>query len=83
MNSKDLMKFELLISSNNMLLKMEKEKDLWRFLGINNTVIHKIEYTTTYWSCSFGRIKNHQIIYALTNPFTRAECDTKPIFKWS
>ena len=49
-----LMSSEDPISSNNVLLKAEKEP--WRFLGTRNPVIHKIEYATIYWSCIFNRI---------------------------
>ena len=44
MSSNDLMHSEIVISSNNTLSKAEKEKELWRFLGTSNTVIHKTKY---------------------------------------
>ena len=34
-----------------------KKKLPWIFLGTSNTVIHKIEYATVYWSFSLDRIK--------------------------
>ena len=58
---------EDLMSSINMLLKVEKEKEkeFCRFLNISNTVIHKIEYATINWSCS--KIKYKQIICVLVD----------------
>ena len=44
MSSEGPMNFKVLIRLNNMLSKAEEEKDLRRFLGIRNIVIHKIEY---------------------------------------
>ena len=50
MSPEDLMSSEVLISHINMLSKVEKKKEkfLRRFHGTSNTVIHKIEYITTY-----------------------------------
>ena len=52
MNWEDLVSYDILISSNNMLSKVEKEKELQIFLTAS-----KIEYATLYWSCSFDKIK--------------------------
>ena len=54
---RDPMISEVLISSNNMLSKAEKEKELQIYISTSNTIIHKKEYATMYWSCSFSRIK--------------------------
>ena len=39
----------VLVNSNNVLLKTEKERALQRFLGTSNTILHKIKDATTYW----------------------------------
>ena len=52
--AEDSMSSEDLISSNNMPLKVEKEK---RSEDSNNIIIHKIWYAIIHWSFSFGRIR--------------------------
>ena len=54
MSSKDLMKIEILISSNNVLSMAVKKKEPQWFIGTDNTIINKIP--TVYRFYSFRRI---------------------------
>ena len=45
------------MSSDNLQQHAEKEKELQTIVSTCDTIIHRIEYATIYWSCSFGRIE--------------------------
>ena len=65
MSSKELMSLDVLINSKDMLLKVEKEKELRRSVGTCNAIILKTEYAIIYWSCSFIKIQFYQRIRVL------------------